>query len=165
MTIISEIRSSRVLILGCGNKLLGDDGFGPTVVEELQKRYRLPSDVHAEDVGTSIREILFDVALSEKRPAHLILVDTINKEGKKHGDVFELKINELTESKIADYSMHQFPTSNLLKEISDFCGVQVSIIVAQMSEPTEKLTMELSGIMKKAVLTAAKKIYGLCLVS
>jgi len=164
MSIVREIQSSRVLILGCGNKLLGDDGFGPAVIEELQSSYEWPSDVHAEDVGTSIREVLFDVALSEKRPARLILVDTINKEGKKHGDVFELDINDLTETKITDYSMHQFPTSNLLREIAEFCGVQVTIIVAQMCEPIEKLTMELSEIMKKAVLSAAQRVYGLCLM-
>lgn len=162
MSIIREIQTSRILILGCGNKLLGDDGFGPAVIEELQRSHGLPSNVYAEDVGTSIREVLFDIALSEKRPAYLILVDTINKEGKKHGEVFEVNLSDLTGKKIIDYSMHQFPTSNLLKKIADICGVRVAIIAAQMSEPAEWLTMELSESMKEAVLTAAKKVYELC---
>ena len=161
MSIIREIQSSRVLILGCGNKLLGDDGFGPAVIEELQNNYRLPADVQAEDVGTSIREVLFDIALSEKRPDHLILVDTIHKEGKRHGDVFELNINDLTEKKVADYSMHQFPTSNMLREIAELCGVRVTILAAQQDRPTEAPTMELSETMKQAVHLAARKAYEL----
>ena len=134
------------------------------MIEELHRSYRLPPDVHAEDVGTSIREVLFDVALSEKRPARLILVDTINKVGKKHGEVLELGIGDLTENKITDYSMHQFPTSNMLREIANFCGVQVRIIAAQMCEPTEKVTMELSEMMTEAIPKAAKKAYELCLI-
>lgn len=164
MSIIREIQSSRVLILGCGNKLLGDDGFGPAVIEELQKNYRLPADVHAEDVGTSIREVLFDIALSEKRPAHLILVDTIRKEGRSHGDVFELNVDDLTEKKIADYSMHQFPTSNLLREIAELCGVRVTILAAQVAELPEVLTMELSETMQQAVHLAARKAFELSAV-
>lgn len=133
------------------------------MIEELRKGYTLPSDAHAEDVGTSVREVLFDIALSEKRPAHLIVIDVMNRGGFKHGDVSELDIDDLTEKKIDDYSMHQFPTSNLLREIADLCGVRVTIIVAQGSEPTEELTMELSEPMRQAVLLAAQKAYELSL--
>lgn len=162
MSIIREIQTARVLILGCGNVLLGDDGFGPAVIAEINSGSRLPPDVQAEDVGTSIREVLFDVALSERRPAHLILVDTINKEGKKHGEIFEVDVRDLPEEKITDYSMHQFPTSNLLKEIADLCGVRVTIIAAQLSNPAATVIMELSEIMKKAVVTAARMACDLC---
>ena len=163
MSIVREIQTARVLILGCGNTLLGDDGFGPAVIEELEKNYRLPPDVYAEDVGTSVREVLFDIASSEKRPAHVVLVDTINVEGKDHGDVFEVDTNGLPEKKITDYSLHQFPTSNLLQEIQQFCGVRVTFIAAQMSDIAEKLTMNLSEKMKKAVSIAAQRAYELAL--
>lgn len=160
MSMIKAIQSSRTLILGCGNVLLGDDGFGPAVVEELRNNYRLSPDVSAEDVGTSIREVLFDIAVSEKKPAHVIVVDAINSEGKKHGEVFEVRLDDLPEKKMDDYSMHQFPTSNLLKEIKEICGVRVTVVAAQMSEQApEKLTMELSEAMKKAVSLAAREIY------
>lgn len=156
MTIISEIQTSRVLILGCGNVLLGDDGFGPAVIAAIKSGSRLPAYVHAEDVGTSVREVLFDIALSEKRPAHLIIVDTMHQEGKVHGEVFEVNVRDLPERKITDYSMHQFPSSNLLREIADLCGVRVTIIAAQLSNPAETVTMGLSEPMQKAVRTAAR---------
>ncbi len=162
MGIIGAIQTSRILILGCGNVLLGDDGFGPAVIAQIKSESRFPPDVQAEDVGTSVREVLFDIALSEKRPDRLILVDTMNREGKKHGEIFEVDVHDLPEEKIADYSMHQFPTSNLLREIADLCGVRVTIIAAQQSAPAAAVTMELSEPMKNAVLAAAKMVSELC---
>ena len=72
-----EIETKRVLIFGCGNVLLGDDGFGPAVIERLERRGDLPGDAHAEDVGTSIRGILFDIALKDRRPEHIIVLDAV----------------------------------------------------------------------------------------
>jgi coenzyme F420 hydrogenase subunit delta len=163
MSIIKEIQTARILILGCGNTLLGDDGFGPAVIEVLEKSYDLPQDVYAEDVGTSIGEVLFDIGHSEKRPAHIVLVDTINKEGRDYGEVFEVDINDLSEKKMANYSLHQSPTTNLLLEIQKLCGVKFTVIAAQMSEIPEQLTMHLSERMKKAVSVAAQKAYELAL--
>ncbi len=161
MSIIREIQTARILILGCGNMLLGDDGFGPAVIEALEKSYDLPRDVHAVDVGTSTGEVLFDIAVSESRPAHVILVDTINKEGREHGEVFEADTNELSENEAADYSLHHCPTSNLLHEIQELCGVKVTVIAAQMSDTPEQPTMHLSEKMKKAVSVAAQRVYEL----
>jgi len=161
MSIIREIQSARILILGCGNTLLGDDGFGPAVIEALKKSYPLPEDVHAEDVGTSIGEVLFDIAMSEKRPTHIILVDTIMREGREHGEVFEVAVDDLSERDLEGYSLHHSPSSNLLKDIHDLCGVRVNIIAAQMPYSPERLTMNLSEKMRKAVSVAAQMVYDL----
>jgi coenzyme F420 hydrogenase subunit delta len=165
MSIISQIQTARTLVLGCGNTLLGDDGFGPAVIETLKKKYDLPPEVHAEDVGTSVGEILFDIAVSEKRPAHIVLVDTIDREGRSYGEVFEVDPNDLSEKDITSYSLHQAPTSNLLREIQKLCGIRVTVIAAQMPEAPERLTMELSENMKKAVSVAAQTVYELALTS
>ncbi len=161
MSIIREIQTARILILGCGNVLLGDDGFGPAVIEVLKRDYQLPPHVHAEDVGTSIGEILFDLALSEKRPAHVVLVDTINREGKDYGEVFEANVNELADKKTGYYSLHHSPTSNLLQEVQQLSGIKFTVIAAQMSDVPDHPTMDLSEKMKQAVLVAAKKVYQL----
>ena len=63
-----------ILIFGCGNTLLGDDGFGPAVIEYLENNYRLPASVMALDVGTGIRGILFDLMLVESKPRKLIVM-------------------------------------------------------------------------------------------
>ena len=56
------------VILGCGNWLCGDDGFGPAVAQRLERDFEIPPDVHVLNAGTSVREILFDIALSGRRP-------------------------------------------------------------------------------------------------
>jgi coenzyme F420 hydrogenase subunit delta len=56
-----EMFEKSILIFGCGNILWGDDGFGPAVIQCLNEQYRLPADVLALDVGTSIRDLLFDL--------------------------------------------------------------------------------------------------------
>ena len=37
-TVIPDIPDKNVLVFGCGNILLGDDGFGPRVIEELLEK-------------------------------------------------------------------------------------------------------------------------------
>jgi len=42
----------RMAVIGLGNVLLGDDGFGPFVVELLRTRYVFPPEVELLDLGT-----------------------------------------------------------------------------------------------------------------
>lgn len=69
---MTEYWNSEILVLGCGNILFGDDGFGPEVVEHLQKNYEIPPEVYVMNVGTSVREILFPIVISDKRPMQSI---------------------------------------------------------------------------------------------
>lgn len=41
-----------VSVLGLGNVLMGDDGFGPAVVRAFEDRYEVGSDVAVVDLGT-----------------------------------------------------------------------------------------------------------------
>jgi len=44
--------SPRILVLGIGNILWADEGFGVRAVEELARRYAFPENVRLEDGGT-----------------------------------------------------------------------------------------------------------------
>lgn len=156
-----EIETKRVLIFGCGNVLLGDDGFGPAVIERLEQRRDLPGDAHAEDVGTSIRGILFDIALLDRRPEHIIVLDAVDRAGRQPGEVFEISVDEIPERKIVDYSFHQFPTTNLLQELQAECGVRVTLVVAQTAASLEQVGLGLSEPMRAAVGEAADRVIGL----
>ncbi len=153
-----EIETKKVLILGCGNVLMGDDGFGPAVIKRLQQHHRLPEYAHAEDVGTSIRSILFNITLLEKRPEHIIVLDTVDKPGYCGGEVFEISVDDIPEQKIVDYSFHQFPTTNLLKEIQDHCNVKITVIVAQTAQKLDRVEPGLSAPVRTAVREAAEKV-------
>ncbi|NQU81462.1 MAG: hydrogenase maturation protease [Bacteroidetes bacterium] len=147
----------KILVLGCGNILLGDDGFGPHVAEELRKNYNLPENVGVINAGTSVRNILFDIALCEKKPDKIIIVDAIDA-AKTPGEIFELSIDEIPEKKIDDFSMHQIPTSNLLRELKDLCKVDVIIIVCQIENIPEEVTASMSKKITDAIPEVCKRI-------
>jgi len=153
-----ELETKRVLILGCGNVLMGDDGFGPAVIKKLNQHYELPAHAHAEDVGTSVREILFNITLLDQRPEHIIILDAVDRPGREPGEVFEISVDEIPAKKIIDYSFHQFPTTNLLKEVQDGCGIRVTIVGAQTAAKLEEVRPGLSRPMREAVSRAADEV-------
>src|SRR5512135_1280276 len=95
-----------LLIFGCGNVLLGDDGFGPAVIEHLGNNYLLPESVLIMDVGTSIRDILFDLMLSEQRPQKLVVIDAVDYPNRRPGEIFEIPVEGVPAQKISDFSLH-----------------------------------------------------------
>lgn len=155
---VKLIQNSKTLIFGCGNPLFGDDGFGPEVIEYLEKHHQPPSSTAWIDVGTSIREILFDIILSEKKPEMLIIVDTIDNIEKKPGDIFEIDIDQINPKKISDYSLHQFPTTNMLKELKDETNIDIKMIVAQIDHIPDEVAPGLSPEVMNAVPKMCKKI-------
>ena len=154
----SQMFEKRVLIFGCGNILFGDDGFGPAVIQRLNENHQLPGDVLALDMGTSIRDTLFDLALSETKPQKLIIVDAVEYPDRTPGEVFEIPVEGIPDKKTADFSLHQFPTVNILQEIKDHTGVEVKVLVGQVQEIPEAVQPGLSKTMEAAVAEACERI-------
>lgn len=144
-----------ILILGCGNVLIGDDGFGPAVAQRLHENFAIPQDVCVLDAGSSVREILFDTILSERKPSKIVIVDAIDC-GRRPGELFRLDVDALPKIKLDDFSMHQIPTSNLLRELRNLCGIEVIILACQVSGSTDEVNPGLSEPVSKAVNEAAR---------
>jgi len=152
---VADWYNKRTLILGCGNVLFGDDGFGPAVAEYCQRNCAIPADVCVLDAGTSVRNILFDVLLSDVKPSRIVIVDAIDR-ALEPGDLFNLDIDSLPEAKTDDFSMHQVPTSNLLRELRDLCDVEVSVLACQVACIPEEVSPGLSQAVAEAVGRAAE---------
>jgi len=127
---IPDYSKKEFLVLGCGNILFGDDGLGPAVVEYLKSNYSIPSNTEVINAGCSVRNILFDITLSDKKPEKIIIIDAFDIGGNL-GEIFEIDIDDIPEKKIDDFSMHQIPTSNLLRELKDFLKIKIKIIGCQ----------------------------------
>jgi len=149
-----------ILVLGCGNILMGDDGFGPAVSEYLLKCDALPDKVCVLAAGTSSRELLFNIALSGKRPEIIIIIDAMEC-SKEPGAVVELSLDDIPENKTDDFSFHQVPTSNLLRELRDLCNVEVILIVLQPFYIPEEVNPGLSPAAKNAVKKAADHVFSI----
>lgn len=78
--------------------------------------------------------------------------------GRMPGEVFEIDISSIPPIKIDDFSMHQLPTSNLLKELKEFCKVDVKIICVQVKEIPPEVKPGLSDVLKEAIPTACERI-------
>ena len=150
-----------VLVLGCGNVLFGDDGFGPAVIEHMTHEKNVPENAYLINAGSSVREILFNVALSETKPDHIMVIDAMTI-GRKPGDVVELELDSIPEIKRDDFSMHQIPTSNLLRELRDLCGINVRLLVLEPPDIPEEVRPGLSQAAREAVIRAAGLVIETC---
>lgn len=147
------------MIFGCGNIIMGDDGYGPAVVDALNDRYAIPADVQAIDVGTCIREYLFDYLLTaEGRPERIIILDAVDFADRKPGEVFKILPDQIPAKKIHDFSLHQFPTVNLLQELEQNTGITVVILAAQIEYIPDEIAPGLSPAMGEAVAEACEKL-------
>jgi coenzyme F420 hydrogenase subunit delta len=149
--VIADMHKSDTVVFGCGNVLMGDDGFGPGVIEYLEQHHVLPKGVMALDVGTSIRDLLFDLLLSPLKPRRIFIVDAVSESGRQPGDIFELPLRQIPQCKVNDFSVHQFPSLNLLQELNDGGGVEVRILAAQTGYIPDEVQSGLSSAVQAAI--------------
>jgi coenzyme F420 hydrogenase subunit delta len=154
--LLPDYCTKRILILGCGNRLFGDDGFGPAVIDHLCSHYEIPDDVYVMDVGTGVRKLLFTLALSERLPEEILIIDAVDK-GRAPGELFEIPLEEIPLQKADDFSLHQAPTSNLAKELKNR-GVNVRVLVCQTAQAGPEITVGLSPALRLAVKGMSEQV-------
>lgn len=103
----------KLLIAGIGNRLMGDDGFGPRVVDLLES-IQLPRNVELRDFGTAGLTIATN--LSDYDVA--IFLDSISVEGDS-GQLHQTEIiveEDLDEiAELSRFSIHEVGLEGLLK--------------------------------------------------
>jgi coenzyme F420 hydrogenase subunit delta len=156
-----SIFNSQSLVLGCGNPLFGDDGFGPAVIAHLESHFTPPPDVVWLDAGTAVRDILFDVLLSEQRPRQLLIVDAYQGDEAPAGTIREIRVDQINPAKTGDFSLHQFPTTNLLREIRDATGIDLRVLVVHIAGLPAEVAPGLSTVVAAAIEPMCQKIFNL----
>jgi coenzyme F420 hydrogenase subunit delta len=152
---LPEFCRKPTLVLGCGNILFGDDGFGCAVVDYVESYYQVPEAICLLDAGTGVRKLLFTLCLSLARPQRLLILDAIDA-GRTQGEIFEIDPAEIPAVKLDDFSLHQLPTSNLLRELQEGCGIEVRVLVCQTGPLPEEISQGLSEAVSGAVPQAAE---------
>lgn len=95
--------ATRVLVIGCGNILRGDDAAGPVLVRRLWER-GLPPGVLCADGGTGG----MDVAFQMRGVPEVILVDACRSESEP-GSLFELPGDEVADlPPLTGINLHAF---------------------------------------------------------
>lgn len=99
----------RLLVLGLGNVLLGDDGLGAAAVARIRDAYDWPGDVRVFDGGTLGLSLLPYIEDAET----VILVDAIRADGPA-GTFVRLDGDEVAPAVATRLSPHQVGVSDLL---------------------------------------------------
>ena len=105
-----------VLVLGIGNLVMGDDGFGVIVAQKLQQSYRFPDNVEIMDGGT----LGLDLLPKLENITNLVLVDAVET-GEKAGTCIRLYGQELPIALETKVSPHQMGLKDLLA-VSELMG-------------------------------------------
>ncbi|MEW5773768.1 MAG: hydrogenase maturation protease [Thermodesulfobacteriota bacterium] len=144
--------TSRVLVLGCGNALAGDDAAGPRVIDLLAGRPELPPDVVLLNAGTAIQDLLLDLAVADARPQRLVIVDATLAENRAAGEVWEVDLAAGPKGAATD--LHAFPALTELAMLRSALGVEVRVVAVQAGRipviPAEGLTPEVEAALPGA---------------
>jgi len=153
---IQEFFEKKTIILGCGNPLFGDDGFGPAVIKQLEKEGPLPESVASLDIGTGLKDFLFDLILCPVKPERIFILDAVCLPGQKAGEILELEVGCFQRGKPGGGPFHQFPSLQQLQEIGGLTGVGIRILVVQAGEIPEAVRPGLSSAVQKAVFSTCE---------
>jgi hydrogenase maturation protease len=102
MTDELKTEAPAITVLGIGNILLTDEGFGVRVVEKLYSEYKFPENVTLVDGGVLGINLLGVIADTQ----HLIVVDAV-KNKQPPGTLYRLEKKELPERILLKNSLHQ----------------------------------------------------------
>mgnify|MGYP000156248376 CR=1 FL=1 len=97
-----ENKDTRILVLGVGNVLYTDEGFGVRVVEELEQKYEFSSNVTVMDGGTLGSKLMGPIMECDA----LVIVDIVLNDGEP-GDIHRLMGDDLSKCLAFKNSMHQ----------------------------------------------------------
>ena len=113
-----------------------------------------PDSVCLADAGTGVRKLLFTLCLSPVRPRRMLIVDAVDS-GREPGEWFEIDPADIPAVKLDDFSMHQLPTSNMLRELQQQTGIEVRVLACQTGPLPEEISPGLSEPVERAIPPAA----------
>ena len=119
-----------IVIVGCGNPLFADDGFGPAVAEEMQK-LSLPDNVKVEDGGLGAPHFIFTL-LDPEVTKRLIIVD-IADFGAEPGTIAKFRVEDLPPGSYRD--AHSWDLTEPLERIKD--QIDITVIGCQPKRVTD----------------------------
>ncbi len=152
-----EYLNKETLILGCGNPLFGDDGFGPEFVRRLkeEKIEDKLQNVAVIDCGTGLSPFLNLINSSDHTIKNLYLVDCADFKGKP-GDVLILDGKEISSGDFIKSSHNM----NIPHEITRFSS-NVKLVLVQGRVDPNSMSTEMDEEVRKAIDKVQKIVINL----
>lgn len=136
----------QITVMGIGNILLQDEGFGVRVVEELHRRYHFPETVQVLDGGTLGMDLLRFISGSEK----LLVVDAIAGDGPP-GSFYRLAGEEVRVYFSEKVSLHELGIRDVLAALELLDQPVAEVVVLGVEPAVLDLGLELTPVVASAV--------------
>ncbi len=141
------------LIIGCGNILYGDDGFGPAVIEYMKKyNIMLEGDTQLIDGATSAPHYIF--TLPEKKWKNIIIID-IASMNKKPGEIDVLKLDQVKEQE-RYLDVHGISATDPLHELEDH--INIRIVACEPENVPDEMELGISETLEKSIPQVIEKV-------
>lgn len=141
------------MVLGVGNLLYSDDGFGIVVVEKLLERYDFPEHVSVVDGGVLGVNLLGVISHAH----HLIVVDTIKNNGRP-GDIHCLRGDQIPSRILSKNSLHQVDLLEALTLCLALDHVPKTVILGPEPQDIETLRPELTPVLANVVNDVIERV-------
>ena len=148
---------NEVTILGIGNIILRDEGFGVRVAEYLDKHYEFPDSVQIVDGGTLGIELTQYVTGTEK----LLVIDSING-GAEPGTTFRFQNDDVMEHFQDKLSAHEVGIQDVLGLLT-VTGHKIPDVVVIGAQPFDlsagvELSAGMAGLLEPMAEQALKEL-------
>ena len=141
------------LIIGCGNILYGDDGFGPKVIEYMKEHnIVLEGDTQLIDGATSAPHYIF--TLPEDKWKNIIIID-IASMNKKPGEIDVLKLEQVKEQE-RYLDVHGISATDPLHELEDH--VNIRIVACEPENVPDEMELGLSETLENSIPKVIEKV-------
>ena len=139
------------LIIGCGNLLLKDEGFGVHLIEYLKQK-NLPPDIELLDGGTAG----FDLIDFIRQPDKVVIVDAVKAEGKP-GQIYSFSPQDFETENPPRTSLHDITLKDVF-QMAGQLGPLPEITVIGIEPAIIDPGTELSPNLKKMLPKVAKLV-------
>ena len=127
----------KIVILGIGNEIKGDDGLGPIIAKKSSSLFDKNKNIAVFDGGTVPEN--YTGLIRKESPTHIILVDAVDMK-KEPGYIRVVEKEEIANYNI---STHAMPVSFLIKYMETTVSAQIILVGVQpksmgFAEPVSK---------------------------
>lgn len=148
----------KILILGIGNILFGDEGVGPHLANLIEEKYRFLSDEHSVEIvdGGTLAQRLIPIITDYDR---VLIIDCVKVDGAEIGDVYCFDFSDMPEYVGWNGSAHEvemLQTLQMIEMMGDLPPVKIVGVVPYVIG--EKSTFEMTQRVIDASITMEKII-------
>ena len=143
---MAAMKKEQIMILGTGNTLFTDEGFGVRVMEALADRYHFPENVTLVDGGVLGINLLGIISQADR----LIVIDAIRSRGNP-GDFYRLEGDAIPARIRAKNSLHQIDLLEALTLCQALDKVPDTVVLGIEPEDIDTLSTEMTPAISQKV--------------